>query len=161
MPDSHHISRREFVTLATAAVGTLIGAVIGLPAIAYLLQPALRSTTTDTWVPLGKLDSFTIGIPTLSTFTRSTVNGWEKSTNSFGVFVLRKSQNDVIVFSNVCTHLSCRVNWNADKKQFICPCHDGRFGLDGKVVAGPPPRPLDQYATKVEDGTLSIHLLEG
>jgi len=161
MPDSNHISRREFVTLATAAVGTLIGAVIGLPAIAYLLQPALRSTTTDTWIPLGKLDSYTIGVPTLFTFTRSTVNGWEKSTNSFGVFVLRKSQTDVAVFSNVCTHLSCRVNWNTDKKQFICPCHDGRFDLEGKVVAGPPPRPLDQYATKVEDGTLSIHLLEG
>ena len=161
MPDSHHISRREFVTLTTAAAGALIGAVIGLPAIAYLLQPALRSTTTDAWIPLGKLDSFTIGLPTLFTFTRSTVNGWEKSTNSYGVLVLRKSQNDVVVYSNVCTHLSCRVNWNADKKQFICPCHDGRFSLEGQVVSGPPPRPLDQYATKVEDGALSIHLLEG
>jgi menaquinol-cytochrome c reductase iron-sulfur subunit len=161
MPGSHQISRREFIALTTAAVGALIGAVVGLPAIAYLLQPALRSTTTDTWIPLGKLDSFTIGVPTLFTFTRSMVNGWEKSTNSYGVFVLRKSQNEVEVFSNVCTHLSCRVNWNADEQQYICPCHDGRFSLDGQVVSGPPPRPLDKYATKVEEGTLSIHLLEG
>jgi Rieske Fe-S protein len=74
---------------------------------------------------------------------------------------LRKSQTEVVVFSNVCTHLSCRVNWHNDKQQYICPCHDGRFGIDGQIVSGPPPRPLDVYATKVENGVLSIHFLEG
>jgi len=38
MEGSHHISRREFITLATAAVGSLIGVVVGLPAIAYLIS---------------------------------------------------------------------------------------------------------------------------
>ena len=161
MAGSHHISRRDFITLTTAAVGTFIGMVVGLPAIAYLIDPALKTGTTDTWIPLGKLDSFEVGKPILSTFTRSKVNGWEKSVNSYGVFVLRKSQTEVTVYSNVCTHLSCRVNWHDDKKQYVCPCHDGRFGIDGQVVSGPPPRPLDVFATKVENGTLSIHFLEG
>jgi menaquinol-cytochrome c reductase iron-sulfur subunit len=161
MAGSRHISRRDFITLTTAAVGTIIGAAIGLPAIAYLIDPALKTGSTEAWIPLGKLESFEIGKPSLSTFTRSKVNGWEKSVNSYGVFVLRKSQTEVAVFSNVCTHLSCRVNWQADKQQYICPCHDGRFGIDGKVVSGPPPRPLDTYETKVEDGTLSVHFLEG
>jgi menaquinol-cytochrome c reductase iron-sulfur subunit len=161
MAGSHHISRREFITLTTAAVGTFIGAVVGLPAIAYLIDPALKTSAADTWIPVGKLDSFEVGKPALSTFTRSKTNGWEKSVNSYGVFVLRKSQTEVVAYSNVCTHLSCRVNWHDDKKQYICPCHDGRFGIDGSVVSGPPPRPLDTYATKVEAGTLSIHFLEG
>ena len=160
MAGSRHISRRDFITLATAAVGTFIGAVVGLPAIAYLIDPALKTGSTDAWIPLGKFESYEIGKSVLSTFTRSKVNGWEKSVNSYGVFVLRKSETEVIVFSNVCTHLSCRVNWNADKQQYICPCHDGRFGIDGKVVSGPPPRPLDVYETKVEAGILSIHFLE-
>ena len=161
MAGPHHISRREFITLTTAAVGTFIGVIVGLPAIAYLIDPALKTGTTDTWIPLGKLESFEVGKPTLSTFTRSKVNGWEKSVNSYGVFVLLKSQAEVVVFSNVCTHLSCRVNWHDDKQQYICPCHDGRFGSDGQVVSGPPPRPLDVYTTKVENGTLSIHFVEG
>ena len=160
MAGSRHISRRDFITLATAAVGTFIGAAVGLPAIAYLIDPALKTGSTDAWIPLGKLESYEIGKPVLSTFTRSKVNGWEKSVNSYGVFVLRKSDTEVAVFSNVCTHLSCRVNWNPDKQQYICPCHDGRFGIDGKVVSGPPPRPLDVYETKVEAGILSIHFLE-
>jgi menaquinol-cytochrome c reductase iron-sulfur subunit len=161
MAGSDHISRRDFITLTTAAVGTFIGAVIGLPAIAYLIDPALKAGSSDAWIPLGKLDSFEIGKPSLSTFTRSKVNGWEKTVNSYGVFVLRKSENDVVATSNKCTHLSCRVNWNPDQQQYICPCHDAHFDINGNILAGPPPRPLDTYETKVEDGILSIHFLEG
>jgi len=154
------ISRRDFVKLTLAAAGAFIGAVVGIPAIAYLIEPALTRSASDTWIPLGDLDSFEIGIPSLATFTRSQVNGWEKTVNSYGVFVLRKSVGDVVVFSNVCTHLSCHVNWKQDLHEYVCPCHDGRFGIDGNVLAGPPPRPLDTYETKVENGILSIHFLE-
>ncbi|MGB8214810.1 MAG: ubiquinol-cytochrome c reductase iron-sulfur subunit [Anaerolineales bacterium] len=161
MPGSGHISRREFITLTTAAVGTFIGAVIGLPAIAYVIGPALQTTSSDAWIPLGKLESFQIGLPTLTTFTRSQVNGWEKTVDSYGVFVLRKSQTEVAAFSNVCTHLGCRVNWHADQQQYICPCHNAHFDINGNIVSGPPPRPLTTYATRVENGLLSIHFLEG
>jgi len=157
----HHISRRDFVALTTAAVGALIAAVVGLPAIAYLLDPALKAASASAWIPLGKMESFPVGVPTLAQFTRSKTNGWEKSTNSYGAFVLRKSETEVVVYSNVCTHLSCHVNWSADQKEFVCPCHDGRFDINGQVIKEPPPRPLDRYETKVEGDTLSIHFLEG
>ncbi len=160
MAGSDHISRRDFVKLTTAAVGAFITAAIGLPAVAYLIEPALITTSTDAWIPLGKLENFEIGKPTLSTFTRSKVNGWEKTVDSYGVLVLRKSQTEVQAFSNVCTHLGCRVNWQAEDQQYVCPCHNGRFSIDGKVVSGPPPRPLEMYATKIENGLLSIHFLE-
>jgi Rieske Fe-S protein len=164
MAGSHHISRRDFIKLTTAAVGTVIGAAIGLPAIAYLIDPALKGGKADAWIPLGKLTTFDVGTPTLVTFTRSTINGWEKTVNSYGVFVLRKSDTDVLVLSNKCTHLGCHVNWHADKQEYICPCHDAQFGINGIVLGGPPPRPLDGYSgdqVKVEDGTLLIHFLEG
>ena len=162
MAGSKHISRRDFITMVTAGVGAVITAAVGLPAIAYLIEPALQSgSSKDAWVPLGKLDSFEVGKPALATFTRSKVNGWEKSVNSYGAFVLRKSATEVVVLSNVCTHLSCRVNWESDKQQYVCPCHDAHFNIDGKVVAGPPPRPLDVYQTKVDNGILSIHFVEG
>jgi Rieske Fe-S protein len=162
MAGSKHISRRDFITMVTAGVGAFITAAVGLPAIAYLIEPALQSgSSKDAWVPLGKLDSFEVGKPALATFTRSKVNGWEKSVNSYGAFVLRKSETEVVVLSNVCTHLSCRVNWESDKQQYVCPCHDAHFNIDGKVVAGPPPRPLDVYQTKVDNGILSIHFVEG
>jgi menaquinol-cytochrome c reductase iron-sulfur subunit len=164
MAGSHHISRRDFIKLTTAAAGTVIGAAIGLPAIAYLIDPALKAVKADAWIQLGKLESFEIGNPTLVSFTRSKINGWEKTVNSYGVFVLRKSDTEVLVLSNKCTHLGCHVNWKADKQEYICPCHDAQFGINGNVLGGPPPRPLDSYSgdqVKVEDGKLLIHFLEG
>ena len=89
MAGSHHISRRDFIKLTTAAVGTFIGAAVGLPAVAYLIDPALKADTADAWIPLGKIADFEVGKPTPASFTRSRVNGWEKTVNSYGVFVLR------------------------------------------------------------------------
>lgn len=162
MAGSRHISRRDFIKLTTAAVGSFIGAAIGIPAIAYLIDPALKSDSKDAWVPLGKLDSFELGKPGAASFTRSTINGWEKTVNSYGVFVLRKSETEILVLSNKCTHLGCHVNWNSETQEYVCPCHDAQFGSNGEVLGGPPPRPLDRYAgeqIKVEDGTLFIHFL--
>ncbi len=164
MAGFNHISRRDFVMLATVAVGSIIGVAIGLPGIDFLIDPALKARKTDAWIPLGKLAGFEIGKPALVTFTRSKANGWEKTVNSYGVFVIRKSDTQVLVLSNKCTHLGCRVNWKEDRKQFVCPCHDAQFSLDGKVLGGPPPRPLDSYSgnqIKIENETLFFHLQEG
>jgi len=164
MANSHHISRRDFIKVATATVGGVIGAAFGIPAVVYLIDPALDASGKDAWVPLGPLENFTVGTPTLVTFVRSKVNGWEKTSNSYGVFVLRKSETETVVISNRCTHLGCRVNWKDDKQAYVCPCHDAAFGLEGDVLAGPPPRPLDKYegdTLKVEDGVLSILFTEG
>ena len=161
MTKSPNLSRNDFVKFTVGAVGAVIGAVVGLPAIDYLISPALKIRKIDAWVQLGKLENYPIGVPTLFTFTRTIVNGWEKTVNSYGVYVLHKSESEVVVFSNVCTHLACRVSWKEDAQEYICPCHDGRFNINGDVVKAPPPRPLDKYETKIEDGNLSIRLLKG
>ncbi len=161
MPKSSHLSRNEFVKLAVAFLGTIIGAVVGLPAIAYVVIPALQSKKSEGKISLGPLANYPVGAPTLFSFTRTKVNGWEKTVNSYGVYVLRKSDTEVISFSNVCTHLSCRVTWNNDLKEYVCPCHDGHFDADGNVVHGPPPRPLDRYATTIENDNVTIQFQEG
>jgi len=164
MADSRSISRRDFVKITTAVVGTIMGAVIGLPAIDFLIDPALKSTKADAWIPLGTFESFAIGKPTLVSFTRSKENGWEKTVTSYGVFVLRKSDTEALVLSNKCTHLGCQVNWKAERNEYVCPCHDAQFDINGKVLGGPPPRPLNGYSgdqLKVENGMLYLHFTEG
>ena len=89
------------------------------------------------------------------------VNGWEKTVYSYGVYVYRKNETEVMVFSNVCTHLACRVTFYDDTREYDCPCHDAQFDIEGNIIAGPQPRPMDRYETKVEEGQLSIRLLEG
>jgi menaquinol-cytochrome c reductase iron-sulfur subunit len=161
MSKSAHLDRNDFVKVVVGILGTIMGVVVGLPAIGYILSPALKTKSAEAWVPVGKLEDYPVGSPTLFSFTRSKVNGWEKSTNSYGVYIYRKSESETTAFSNVCTHLSCRVLWHADLQQYVCPCHDAHFGISGNVDSGPPPRPLDSYETKVENGDLFVHFVEG
>jgi Rieske Fe-S protein len=153
-----NISRRDFIKATTAFISALIGVGIGLPAIAYLLPPSLRKTEDESVIDLGPLDEYPLGIPTLFEFTRTKVNGWERTGMSYGVFVLRQTEKEVRVFSDICTHLACRVSWHPDQKHYISPCHDGHFDILGSNVSGPPPRPLDEFVAKIEDGNLYIQL---
>lgn len=161
----HELSRRDFIKVTTGIVGGLIGAVIGLPAIYYLIDPALKPGGKDMWIPIGKLENMEIGKPYPFSFTRVEVNGWERTANSFGGYALRNSKDpkDILILNSRCTHLGCTVNWNAEANAYLCPCHDAKFSAEGKVLDGPPPRPLDTYAEfrVADDGsTLEIFFSE-
>lgn len=156
------LNRRDFVTIVTAFLGSIMGVVVGLPGVAYLISPAVKSSGgKENWISLGPLENYPVGEPTTFSFTRTKVNGWERTTNSYGVYVVRVSDSDIKILSNICTHLSCRVTWHPDAKAYVCPCHDAKFDKNGGVVSGPPPRPLDTYTYKIEDGNLSIQIAEG
>ena len=70
---------------------------------------------------------------------------------------MRFSETEQTVFSNICTHLSCRVKWSDGDRLYLCPCHDAAFDENGQVVSGPPPRELWEYPNKIEDGVLYFH----
>jgi Rieske Fe-S protein len=156
--DKNHIDRREFIKGTAAIIGGLIGTTVALPSIAYLLSPAVKATDDEASIALGPLENFPIGIPTRFEFTRTKVNGWERTATNYRLYVVRKNEKEVRVFSDICTHLGCRVTWHPDQKNYISPCHDGHFDIVGKVVSGPPPRPLDEFITKIEDGNLFVQL---
>jgi Rieske Fe-S protein len=157
---ANEISRRDFIKVTTGIVGGLISAVIGLPAIYYLIDPALRAGGKEAWIPIGKLENMEIGKPYQFTFTRVQVNGWERTASSHGGFALRKSENpnDILILNSRCTHLACTVNWNETAQAYLCPCHDAKFSAAGEVLAGPPPRPLDRYPEYriTDEGVLEI-----
>jgi quinol---cytochrome c reductase iron-sulfur subunit, bacillus type len=153
-----NLGRRDFIKATTAIIGGFIGAVTVMPAIGYLISPALHKNEGDAWINLGALDDYPLGIPKFFQFTRTKVNGWERTGMSYGVFVVRPGETNVRVFSNICTHLGCHVNWHPNLQHYVSPCHDGHFDILGKNVSGPPPRPLDEFVTKIEEGNLFILL---
>ena len=152
------LDRRDFIKSAALVIGSFIGTVIGIPAIAYLYSPAWGTAQDDGWIDLGPLEGFSTGAPTLAEFTRTRTNGWERTAISYGVFVVRTDDGTVRAFSNVCTHLGCRVTWHTDIRNYVSPCHDGHFDIMGRNISGPPPRPLDEYQTRIEQGELYIRL---
>jgi Rieske Fe-S protein len=160
---SYKVDRQGFVKIVLTFLGTIMGTVIGLPFIQYFLSPALKKQEVEDWISLGPLANYPLGTPTLVNFTRTQVNGWERTSQSYGVYVHRASESKVTAFSNICTHLSCRLSWEEDLQQYVCPCHDASFDINGQILnpPSPAPRPMDTYETKLEEGNLSIHFQEG
>ena len=161
MSGSNRLSRRDFILATTGVVGGIIGTVIGIPAIGYLIAPALREDKAGAPIAIGKLEDIPVGQFHPFSFTITKVNGWERTSTSHGGYVVRRSEdpNDLYILNSKCTHLACTVNWSDADKVYLCPCHDAKFGEQGQVLGGPPPRPLDRYEEHrvTEDGMLEIY----
>jgi Rieske Fe-S protein len=63
--------------------------------------------------------------------------------------LVRVSETEWKAFSAVCSHLNCTVQYEESKREIWCACHNGIYDLNGRVVSGPPPRPLDEMAVKI------------
>jgi len=69
---------------------------------------------------------------------------------------LVKVEGEVAAFSEVCTHLGCRVPYVAENNRFECPCHGSKFTVEGCYIEGPAPRGMDKYGTEVVDDVVVI-----
>lgn len=67
--------------------------------------------------------------------------------------LVRKPDGQLAAFSQKCTHLSCAVFYSRQKNRLECPCHEGYFSIEtGRVLQGPPPRPLPRILIEERDG---------
>jgi cytochrome b6-f complex iron-sulfur subunit len=65
------------------------------------------------------------------------------------VLLIRMSEAEWKAFSAVCTHLNCTVQYRGDSHVIWCACHNGMYDLNGNVVSGPPPKPLEEYVVRL------------
>ena len=149
-PTKEELTRRNFLSLAIVGIGGIITAILGIPAVGYLVGPALTRQAED-WIQLGSVKKVETGTPTLFKVTLQHQTGWVTSQEELSAYVLTEDGQNYVALSNICSHLGCRVRWIPDQGKFYCPCHDGIFNKDGSVVSGPPPRPMDRYQTKLDD----------
>jgi Rieske Fe-S protein len=150
-------TRGQFLSLSTVGMGAMIGAVIGVPATAYILAPVTDEADFKP-VFLGKLDQFTSeqGFdPTAATYVEDPANA-ATSPGLAWVHSTGKSNTDwvasdamFVVFSNRCMHLGCPVQ--ATSQGFQCPCHGGAYNTVGQRIAGPPIRPLDRFQWEIKN----------
>ncbi|MBZ5607546.1 MAG: ubiquinol-cytochrome c reductase iron-sulfur subunit [Acidobacteriia bacterium] len=148
-------TRRNFYILFINGVMGLIGAAVAVPAAIYLLFPP-KARKASEWVKTADLSSIPAGKPTEISFQRTRADGWQLITEKATAWVVKQPDNQVIAFTPNCTHLGCAYHWDDPSHTFVCPCHTSAFSVDGKVLGGPAPRPLDRYSVKVEGGVLQI-----
>jgi Rieske Fe-S protein len=125
-------TRRSFIDhlLSTSLGATVLS--IAYPVILFLIPPALSESEQNNVLA-------------------GTSN--ELKPNSAKIFkfgsrpgiLVRTSTGEFRAFTAICTHLNCTVQYRDDLQHIWCACHGGQFDLNGINIAGPPPRPLEQY----------------
>ena len=128
-------------------LGTSIGAFLGstfYPVTRFFIPPRVEESTA--------------GMVTLST------KPGDVKPNTGQIFkfgsrpgiVVRTPAGELRAFSAVCTHLACTVQYRPDLGHIWCACHNGHYDLNGKNIAGPPPRPLEQYTANVRGDKIVV-----
>ena len=151
--------RRNFLTSAIYGAVALIAAGLGIPAAGYLLLPP-KQRGGPQWADAGELADMDAASPQQVEFHRIRVDGWKTAVEEASAWVVKQPGGGLTAFSPRCTHLGCAYHWEQGSREFVCPCHGSRFAADGRVLAGPAPRPLDRYETKVAGTRLWLGPLE-
>lgn len=131
------ITRRRLLDfLLTAGALGFIASVL-YPVIRYL-NPPPQAEAEESSVKVGRIGDLAKNSGKIFAFN-----------NKPGILV-NTVKGELKAFSAVCTHLECTVQYRSDIEQIWCACHNGHYDLSGRNIAGPPPRPLEQYQVNVK-----------
>ncbi len=139
-----NVSRRNFLDWLLTGGLAAWGIAFVAPVLSYV-WPAQRQGPGEQMVSAGKAADFA---------------EWQTKVIAAAgspVLVVRLPQG-FRAFSAICTHLGCVVQWDEKQHQIVCPCHGGSFDTTGRVLAGPPPRPLAPFDVVVVDGEVKVRL---
>lgn len=134
------VSRRHLLRWAVMASGALFAATAGLAGLGIF-----RDRRTVDFRPIVNAADIEVG----------GVYYFDYPKQDNQAILLRLTNDRFVAYSGKCTHLSCAVYWNADRRILHCPCHEGVFQPEtGDPIAGPPTRPLPKIAIREENGVI-------
>lgn len=130
-------SKRDFLKYVLGGgIAGLIASIL-YPIFAYLNPPKQTDVEVST-VKIGNLSDIPKDSGNLIRFGNKPV------------LLIRTPAGDLRAFDGTCTHLDCTVQYRADMGVIWCACHNGKYDLNGRNIAGPPPRPLDEFNVIVQ-----------
>jgi Rieske Fe-S protein len=149
-------TRRSFFGTLIGAIRVAVGSVMTIPLFRFAFYPVGKGGGVAKWFQIGKATDFSGDDPIRAEVEIQKRDGWRVSRSKQSVWVTRNSAGELAVLSAICTHLGCVVPWDAQTKQFTCPCHLALYKKDGERISGPQPRGLDPLPIKIENGMLFV-----
>lgn len=138
--------RRSFFNRLFKTVLGLWGAAFVGVVISYIKAPREMRTGEERVKRVGPLNELEIGSAKFVAHERQPF------------WVIRTAGDELVALPATCTHLRCILQWDKDSGRLVCPCHAGAFDLNGNVVAGPPPRPLESLRVDTRGGIIYVSL---
>lgn len=156
-------SRRGFFKEACSIlIGTIAGLVPLVSGLVVLLDPLRRKSGGGEFVPVASLNALPEdGSPRKFPVIASRTDAWNKSpqTPIGAVYLRRASEKSVKALNVVCPHAGCFVDYDVAANGYICPCHNSKFALTGKLSSpsSPAPRGLDELEVELRaDGEVWV-----
>ncbi|MGB8510404.1 MAG: Rieske (2Fe-2S) protein [Pyrinomonadaceae bacterium] len=149
-------TRRRILLLFPALVLTTLTTTLAAAAARFLRPLAERDedNSGDGWTTVAPLASLSGAEPLARTVSVEHRAGWSMTRREHVVYVLPQENNRVVLA--VCPHEGCEVDWSADAREFLCPCHDSRFDSGGGRLSGPAVQDLTALPARVNAGILEV-----
>ena len=145
--------RRGFIKFLCIVIGGIVSAVPFGAGIWAYINPLTREKGVDGdgFLKITSLDAIPDdGTPAKFSVIADKEDAWNKFKNiSVGAIYLRKEAGKVKALHTVCPHLGCFIDYRSSKSDFFCPCHNSNFKLDGSIVSGVSPRPMDPLEIEI------------
>jgi menaquinol-cytochrome c reductase iron-sulfur subunit len=156
MPSTSPETRRGFLgrAIALLAGGTALLTPAVLGAVAFL-NPLRRKGQSGVFRKLAALDQLPKdGTPLRLAMLDERTDAWTRyPIDAVGAVFLRRTGDDQVeALQTICPHLGCSIMFQATSEggQFVCPCHQARFALDGKRTQADSQSPRDMDVLEVE-----------
>src|SRR5438128_11388804 len=146
------MERRTFLKWVTHGLGALFATIVGLPALAFLIDARRRPARAGQFKTVARLDELVEGVPQQVVIHEVRRDAWTLHPNDVigRVWLIRRDDDKVDAYTTTCPHLGCSIDYNAEQKLFVCPCHNGTFNREGErqkeALGGgtnPAPRNMD------------------
>jgi menaquinol-cytochrome c reductase iron-sulfur subunit len=154
-PEPSLKDRRRFLARLSVALGAIGALAFAVPVVGFIIGPLLRRVPS-VWRSVGRVDDFKPSTTTEVGFLDASPLAWGGVAAKTAAWLRRHHDGSFTALAVNCTHLGCPVRWLPDAELFMCPCHGGVYYADGRVAAGPPPRPLARYRVRVRSGQVEI-----
>jgi Rieske Fe-S protein len=149
-------NRRTFLKWATHGLGALFALLLGVPAVAYLIDARNRPAPKRGMRRVAQLSDLKVGEPKQFVIRDVRRDAWTLHPNDVvgRVWLVKGDDNSVDAFTTICPHLGCSVDWRQEPRLFVCPCHNGTFDPHGELVKrpgldNPAPRGMDRLEVQV------------
>jgi menaquinol-cytochrome c reductase iron-sulfur subunit len=152
------VGRRRFLGRLSALGAFISASLVSVPVLRAIFPPISRRPKAANWVKVADDTALLdIGVPVRVNFVQSIEDAWVETRTLNGVWLYTDDGQKFKAYNGHCTHLGCSYAYDQNSKTFFCPCHRGRFDVKtGAVLAGPPPRPLDELEVEVRDASVFV-----
>jgi Rieske Fe-S protein len=142
----------RFIQSIHAVMGATLAFVVG----GAVVAPSFTRRQSS-WRPAAALNGLEEGTPKPVALKIVRSDGAAEVIDRRIVYLVR-SGDSVRALDSTCTHLGCRTRFNPDSKRIECPCHGGMYDVSGRVIGGPPPSPLQNLPTRVENDRVLVEI---